>query len=651
MLRIGLAVAACLLAASLFCVAGPAYALDDLVDTQADAVANGLPSDDLAALADAQDEAAKSAPSADSQEQSAVQASESSSTVQEGSASAAGESAVLSADAVETPVASADEIAGQNADESSSQLAPASDTASQGDAAEPGLVVASDGETPSYEESHVNMYRLYNPNSGEHFYTSSESEAISIAGLGWQWEGIGWVAPSTSDVPVYRLYNPNGGDHFFTTSATERDGLVKKGWKYEGIGWYSDAEGTGLVVYRQYNKNAKTGSHNYTTSATENASLVKMGWTAEGIAWYATNGANLPFTARWLVSPAWTGSLERYWLDSNASVAKSRLVTASEGAGYTAYARSNGIIVRGKWDNGAGRVYVANNDGKLASTSDGNTGWLVTKAYDGVLQRYRYDATSHAMLSGFFVVDGARYFGMGNNGYVLRGKTNWGNHVLLANNDGVMPSATGWLVTGIYDGGNLQRYWLQKAYQSFVGARTGFFNAEGSKYFGVYNEGYVLRNDFIKDGSTWYKADNDGKLVKSVPPAQYLMTEYAQRFSSATRWLIMINLDTAMLGVYTGSQGNWTCVQYWLCSPGKPSTPTVTGTFTTLDRKPHLSTAYSARYCTRFYGGYFIHSILGTGNELGSYRYLSHGCVRVEVDNARWIYENVPLGTTVHVYN
>ena len=506
-------------------------------------------------------------------------------------------------------------------------------------------------QEPSYEESHVNMYRLYNPNSGEHFYTSSESEAISIASIGWQWEGIGWVAPSMSDTPVYRLYNPNGGDHFFTTSESERDGLVKKGWKYEGIGWYSDAEGTGLVVYRQYNKNAKTGSHNYTTSASENASLVKMGWTAEGIAWYATNGANLPFTARWLVSPAWTGSLERYWLDSNASVAKSRLVTASEGAGYTAYARSNGIIVRGKWDNGAGRVYVANNDGKLASTSDGNTGWLVTKAYDGVLQRYRYDATSHAMLSGFFVVDGARYFGMGNNGYVLRGKTNWGNHVLLANNDGVMPSATGWLVTGIYDGGNLQRYWLQKAYQSFVGARTGFFNAEGSKYFGVYNEGYVLRNNFIKDGSTWYKADNDGKLVKSVPPAQYLMTEYAQRFSSATRWLIMINLDTAMLGVYTGSQGNWTCVQYWLCSPGKPSTPTVTGTFTTLDRKPHLSTAYSAQYCTRFYGGYFIHSILGTGNELGSYRYLSHGCVRVEVDNARWIYENIPLGTTVHVYN
>ena len=654
-LRIGLAIAASLLAVSLFCVAGPAYALDDPVDTQADAVANGLPSDDLAALADARDEAAKSVPSADGQEQSAVQASEPSSTVQEGSASAAGESAVLSADAVETPVASADEIAGQNAADSSSQLAPASDAASHGDAAESGLVVASDGETPSYEESHVNMYRLYNPNSGEHFYTSSESEAMNVASAGWQWEGIGWVAPTTSSTPVYRLYNPNGGDHFYTTSKSERDGLVKKGWKYEGIGWYSDSEDTGLVVYRQYNKNAKTGSHNYTTSASENASLVKMGWTAEGIAWYATNGANLPFAARWLVSPAWTGSLERYWLDSNASVAKSRLVTASEGAGYTAYARPNGIIVRGKWDNGAGRVYVASNDGKLASTSDGNTGWLVTKAYDGVLQRYRYDATSHAMLSGFFKVDSTPYFGLGNQGYVLRGKQLYGNYMLLADNDGKMPSNAGWVVSKDYDGGIYQRYYMKSVFSGgYYGARKGYFTVDGSLYYGINDVYYVLRNGYVARNNELYHADNDGKITRSYDysGAQLEMFLRAQSKSSSTGYLLMTDTSECWFGVMVGYKGFWQFKYFWRCVCGASNYRTPTGTWTTQTHERYLMWAgepeMSSQWATKYTGPYAVHSILASKSELG--QHLSHGCIRLEWKNAQWVYDNVPLGTTIHNY-
>lgn len=38
---------------------------------------------------------------------------------------------------------------------------------------------------------------------------------------------------------MYRVYNPNNGEHVFTTNAGEKDTLVKSGWKYEGIGWYA----------------------------------------------------------------------------------------------------------------------------------------------------------------------------------------------------------------------------------------------------------------------------------------------------------------------------------------------------------------------------------------------------------------------------
>lgn len=139
------------------------------------------------------------------------------------------------------------------------------------------------------------MYRLYNPNSGEHFYTASSGEKDSLVKAGWSYEGIGWIAP-VSGKAVYRLYNANAGDHHYTTSAGEKDALVKSGWNYEGICWRS---GGTVKVYRQYNPNAKSGSHNYTTNSGEKDSLIKAGWRDEGIGWYAagegkTNNSTQP---------------------------------------------------------------------------------------------------------------------------------------------------------------------------------------------------------------------------------------------------------------------------------------------------------------------------------------------------------------------
>ena len=131
----------------------------------------------------------------------------------------------------------------------------------------------------------VSMYRLYNPNSGEHFYTADVSEKDNLVYVGWKYEGIGWTAPITSDEPVYRLYNQNGGEHHYTLDAGERDFLVNVGWKYEGIGWYSD-EAEGVPIYRQYNPNAFANNHNYTADKSENDWLVGLGWKAEGIGWY-----------------------------------------------------------------------------------------------------------------------------------------------------------------------------------------------------------------------------------------------------------------------------------------------------------------------------------------------------------------------------
>lgn len=142
------------------------------------------------------------------------------------------------------------------------------------------------GETAEATSTPIvnHMHRLYNKNSGEHFYTADGEEKDHLVKVGWLYEGIGWVAPNGGQ-EVYRLYNPNAGDHHYTMSVTERDMLVSFGWRYEGVGWYSDTDQT-VPLYRAYNPYAKTGTHNYTVSSAEQNHLLSLGWLDEGIAWY-----------------------------------------------------------------------------------------------------------------------------------------------------------------------------------------------------------------------------------------------------------------------------------------------------------------------------------------------------------------------------
>lgn len=129
----------------------------------------------------------------------------------------------------------------------------------------------------------VIMYRLYNPNSGEHFYTHDVVERAFLIKEGWTDEGVGWTAPSDGD-EVYRLYNANAGEHHYTLDANERDVLKELGWTYEGIGWHS---GGMTPVFREYNPNEFANNHNYTTDQNEHETLISIGWLNEGIGWYA----------------------------------------------------------------------------------------------------------------------------------------------------------------------------------------------------------------------------------------------------------------------------------------------------------------------------------------------------------------------------
>ncbi len=141
-----------------------------------------------------------------------------------------------------------------------------------------------------------------------------------------------------------------------------------------------------------------------------------------------------------------------------------------------------------------------------------------------------------------------------------------------------------------------------------------------------------------------------------IPQDQQDMMNVANGFSSSTGWLILTNLSTCRVGVFTGGQGNWNLINYMTCSPGAYSSPTVTGVYSVTGHVFSFGSGYTCWYATQFYGNYLFHSVLynpGSMSDVQDGRlgeHLSHGCVRLALEDARWIYYEVPNGTTVYNY-
>ena len=123
------------------------------------------------------------------------------------------------------------------------------------------------------EDDGIPMYRMYNPNSGEHLHTKDEGERNWLIGTGWNYEGVSFIVANEGQ-PVYRLYNRYSGEHHYTMDANEKSWLLTlDGWNNEGIGWYSKKTGDAceVEVYRLFNPytDVAVSSHHYTTDANE----------------------------------------------------------------------------------------------------------------------------------------------------------------------------------------------------------------------------------------------------------------------------------------------------------------------------------------------------------------------------------------------
>ena len=133
----------------------------------------------------------------------------------------------------------------------------------------------------------------------------------------------------------------------------------------------------------------------------------------------------------------------------------------------------------------------------------------------------------------------------------------------------------------------------------------------------------------------------------------------AANLTSKTPYLVWTNLDQQRTYIFTSVDNKWQLYKNFICSSGKPSTPTPTGTYKLTKKVPSFGQDHG--YCCKnafgFIGTtYLFHSILfdKTGTYLLEGRGVlgkkaSDGCIRLSPENSAWFYNNMVSGTTVWI--
>lgn len=126
--------------------------------------------------------------------------------------------------------------------------------------------------------------------------------------------------------------------------------------------------------------------------------------------------------------------------------------------------------------------------------------------------------------------------------------------------------------------------------------------------------------------------------------------------SSLNSYLIYVNLQNQTTEVFNGGRGNWNLVHSFSSATGKSNTPTPRGVYRVTGRGSWFFSeefGEGAKWYVQFWGDYLFHSLPMDRNKnvvdptLGTPA--SHGCVRLKVDEAKWLYDNIPNGTTVFI--
>ena len=505
----------------------------------------------------------------------------------------------------------------------------------------------------------------------------------------------GWTAYATSEGYVVRGGNiaSDGSMRY-----ADNDGrLQESGWLV------TDAFGQGLqrywleafeVVKDRFISAAQAGWEAYATDK----GYVLRGSIAHGDGvLLANNDGKLESGTGWLVTGAYeNGALQRYYLKRSSDGGHSYAVSGFFEADLPGYGEvwffgdtSHGYVARGKTNTSDG-LLISNNDGVLAeNTVDFREGFTTTNEFDGTSQTYYFVKVKGHFFAktGVFSVGSKRYFGRPDAGYIVKGKTAYGAGMIIAASDGALffQDANGFVVTDEVDG-ELQRYYIVDLGDGVKGAKVGSFSVGSDQYYGREDQGYVVRGSYTTPDGKLIYADGDGKITYDfLTPAGWAAWERAKNFDgglySFTQYCILVDTTNNRVVVFQGTYipeltwyGNWTPLYDWSCSTGNKAYHNGQGTPTGIYRiggnadynwnesgnytPGGYRTTYWAINDVTYFTGFILnlgfHSTIGyqggysDPSQLG--KHITHGCIRLAEENAKWIYYNATQGTKVYVY-
>ena len=182
--------------------------------------------------------------------------------------------------------------------------------------------------------------------------------------------------------------------------------------------------------------------------------------------------------------------------------------------------------------------------------------------------------------------------------------------------------------------------------------------------------GYLQSEDGTLIGGEWEVSEG----LARFSPYQVLENEHTYHFTGyvngdaviSSFTVTAVSLPNMWIEVALGMEQkvyvweNGQIIQAFPCSGGLPESPTVIGIFKLQDRG---NAFYSARFCEgarywiRIQDQYLFHSVprdeeqnilLSELEKIG--QAASHGCVRLYDEDAKWLYERIPEGTTVVIH-
>ena len=116
-------------------------------------------------------------------------------------------------------------------------------------------------------------------------------------------------------------------------------------------------------------------------------------------------------------------------------------------------------------------------------------------------------------------------------------------------------------------------------------------------------------------------------------------------YSSKSKYLLFISCYAQRVYIFKGSKGDWELYKSYRCCTGKGDTRTPQGVFTV---KKKAAKGWCYKYVTYFQDRNSFHTRPYGTTTMG--RPASNGCIRLYDDAAKFIYKNVPKGTTVVSY-